>query len=228
MSEKERGKISLSIEGRLKVAGVGSASPTYEEARLRIDNDEDQWLTPAGIVILTITNKNLNAETIRMTHVEAGLVYDRLGLIIGRDGGQKSSEEDEVEYDYGQTTAELLSKVQEPWVKEVRREVLERHTLGCVKNASGLWICTGSGHVLPSAPIENKADLPTLMQDNLALTAGLRDSYQELIEALESSRNALAQMIDGQKGQLEFDLDDRESDEATKMWTEDNSKGVDN
>lgn len=55
-------------------------------AQLDVDLDSDSSYIPSIWVFISLTDSEHDSDTIQLTLGEAGLLHDRLGLILGRSG----------------------------------------------------------------------------------------------------------------------------------------------
>lgn len=55
-------------------------------AQLNVDVDSDSSFTPSVWVDISLTDDEHDSDRIKLTLGEAGLLHDRLGLILGRSG----------------------------------------------------------------------------------------------------------------------------------------------
>lgn len=77
MTDRTNEEISLSMHDQVH-GGV------VHPAVLEVDFDSDSALRPMAWVHLALTDADHDSDTIRLTLHEAGLLHDRLGLILGR------------------------------------------------------------------------------------------------------------------------------------------------
>lgn len=78
MTDRTNETISLSLHRPLE------AGSTLTPAELLVDHDYDSSFTPAEWVAISLTDSSHDSDTMRLTSEEAGLLHDRLGLILGR------------------------------------------------------------------------------------------------------------------------------------------------
>lgn len=76
--------IPLSIHEPL--SGENWAGSYHHEAQLYVDADQDSSFEPSHWVRIELTDAGHDAEPINLTYEEAGMLHDRLGLILGRSG----------------------------------------------------------------------------------------------------------------------------------------------
>lgn len=91
LADRTNEEIPLSLHGPLidgrgyYLHGVPQGEFGDYEACLHVDVDFDSDYTPAERVTISLTDNNHDSDTIEMTYEEAGLLADRLNLILGRD-----------------------------------------------------------------------------------------------------------------------------------------------
>lgn len=66
------------------VSGVTATKET--PAELYVDADSDSSFDPSHWVAIHLTDEVNDSSAIKLTYDEAGLLHDRLGLILGRSG----------------------------------------------------------------------------------------------------------------------------------------------
>lgn len=79
MEDRTNETILLSLHKPLDEVGV------HHAAELAVDHDSDSSFTPAHWVAISLTDAQHDSDTVRLTEEEAGLLHDRLGLILGRN-----------------------------------------------------------------------------------------------------------------------------------------------
>ena len=60
-------------------------------AQLNVDLDIDSSNIPPYWVDISLSDAEHDADTIKLSFTEAGLLYDRLGLILGRNRTEKAA-----------------------------------------------------------------------------------------------------------------------------------------
>uniref|UniRef100_A0AAU6R655 Uncharacterized protein n=1 Tax=Micrococcus phage Kurnik TaxID=3092208 RepID=A0AAU6R655_9CAUD len=79
LEDRTNEKISLSLHQPL-YHGYGN----YSDAELVVDVDSDSSYEPPQWVFIDWSDRAHDSDTIKLTAEEAGLLHDRLGLILGR------------------------------------------------------------------------------------------------------------------------------------------------
>lgn len=79
MEDRTNQSIALSIHAPLEHNGGVTPAEIY------VDHDSDSSFIPAHWVEIALTDSKHDSDTIRMTFEEAGLLHDRLSLILSRD-----------------------------------------------------------------------------------------------------------------------------------------------
>lgn len=85
MEDRTNQTIPLSMHKPLDEEMVHHAAEIY------VDHDSDSSFTPAHWVDISLTDVKHDSDTIRLTEEEAGLLHDRLGLILSRDHAPSAS-----------------------------------------------------------------------------------------------------------------------------------------
>lgn len=80
LNDRTNGEIELSQHG-----GIDGMKHGY----LYVDTDSDSSFTPSSWVGIHFTDDEHDSDRIKMTYEEAGLLHDRLGLILGRPRGRR-------------------------------------------------------------------------------------------------------------------------------------------
>lgn len=75
-------EITLSQHEPLK--GENEVGAYFHEPALYVDADSDSSFTPSSWVGIHFTDAEHDSDRIKLTYEEAGLLHDRLGLILGR------------------------------------------------------------------------------------------------------------------------------------------------
>lgn len=77
----------MSLEDRtneLIVLSLHAPAEIGVPAQLSVDVDSDSSVSPSPWIDIALTDADHDSDAINMTHEEAGLLHDRLGLILGR------------------------------------------------------------------------------------------------------------------------------------------------